>query len=273
MNENRWISRARDLIGLELLERIAAGDDVALLPVGSTELHGPQLPLGTDSFIAEAVCELAAAPLRATVFDPIGYSWPGMTRYSRPTISLSMEVEYTIVRAVVEQLYRIGFRRIAIVQFHGPGIVMTRLAREFFEETGCPAAFYGLMRMPASGRELCAERGMAWEASLCAAAVKQLGVHPHFVTRPVPADRALPLRGGAARERLLAAGAVVGALGSDDLHHGVFHEPVSTELGERILNGLAADIVGSMPALGELEQAWRGVDLEHSWRSRHREDN
>lgn len=42
----------------------ALGDvDVAVLPVGSTEQHGPALPLGTDYMIAEA----AAGELDALV--------------------------------------------------------------------------------------------------------------------------------------------------------------------------------------------------------------
>ena len=30
----------------------------------------------------------------------------------------------------------------------------------------------------------------------------------------------------------------------------------------------AANIISAMPALGELEKAWRNIDLEHSWHNR-----
>ena len=34
---------------------LAGETDIAYLPVGSTEQHGPHAPLGTDAFTAEAV--------------------------------------------------------------------------------------------------------------------------------------------------------------------------------------------------------------------------
>ncbi len=261
-----WTIYARDLIGYQLLERIEAGDDIALLPVGSTELHGPQLPLGTDSFIAQAVCELAARELRATVFDPVNYSWPGMTKYSRPTISLTMQLEYDFIRAIVEQLQRTGFRRIGIVQFHGPGIAMTRLAREYFEETGFPIAFYGLMRMTGCGKDLCRERNVAWEASMCAAAVKLLNIKAQIDTAPIPASAQPPLTGSAAMKKITGTGAMVGCLGSHDLHHGVFNEKICAETGLEILRQLAGQIIETMPALGEYEKLWRDVNLGNSWK-------
>src|SRR6056297_1648636 len=38
----------------------AADTDLAVLPVGSTEQHGPHAPLGTDHFTAQAVAEAGA---------------------------------------------------------------------------------------------------------------------------------------------------------------------------------------------------------------------
>ena len=160
MAENaEWKAPARELTGWELMRRVRDGHDIALLPVGSMEMHGPQLPLGCDTYIAEAVCRLAAPQMRATVFDTISYTWPGMTKYSSPTISMTMDMETRYTRMVCDELARNGFRRLYVVQFHGPGIALMRLAREFFEETGVPLAFYGLMRMPDDGRKECTEAG------------------------------------------------------------------------------------------------------------------
>ena len=117
-----WKVLARELTGWQLMERIDSGDDIALLPVGCMELHGPQMPLGTDTYIAEAVCQMAAQRMKGTVFDTIGYSWPGMTKYSFPTISMTMDMETCYIRMVCEQLLRIGLSRIYVVQFHGPGL-------------------------------------------------------------------------------------------------------------------------------------------------------
>ena len=35
-----------------------AQDNVVVLPVGSTEQHGPHLPLGVDSYIARGISEI-----------------------------------------------------------------------------------------------------------------------------------------------------------------------------------------------------------------------
>jgi len=41
-------------------ERIKQGVDAVLIPIGSTEQHGPHMPLDTDCLIARELCRLAA---------------------------------------------------------------------------------------------------------------------------------------------------------------------------------------------------------------------
>ena len=263
-----WRARARELTGWELMRRVKAGHDIALLPVGSVEMHGPQLPLGCDTYIAEAVCRMAAAEMKATLFDTISYTWPGMTKYSKPTISMTMDMETRYTRMVCDELARNGFRRIYVVQFHGPGIALMRLAREFFEETGVPLAFYGLMRMPEDGRRECAEAGANWEASLCAAAVGFLGSRATIDPAAwAPGDSPPRAPGGSARGEIAKSGALIGGLGTDDRHHGAFRDKVDPELGMAALRKLTRSIVSSAGPMAELRDAWAGRDLASSWPS------
>jgi len=47
--------------------------DIALLPVGSTEQHGPQNPLGTDHLIARSLAEEAAKRVKVTCLPVIPF--------------------------------------------------------------------------------------------------------------------------------------------------------------------------------------------------------
>ncbi len=108
---------------------------LALLPTGAIEQHGPHLPVGTDSMIGQGLLAraLALVPASLPVFVAppllVGQSgehadWPG-------TLSLSTRVFSALVRAQVEQLHRLGFRRIAIFNTHGGNsAVLVPLLRE-----------------------------------------------------------------------------------------------------------------------------------------------
>jgi len=55
---------------------------VVLIPVGSTEQHGPHLPLDTDNFLARAVCLQAAARARREhpAAQPVGSGFRSQPR-------------------------------------------------------------------------------------------------------------------------------------------------------------------------------------------------
>jgi creatinine amidohydrolase len=59
-----------DLTWPEVEARVAAGA-VLVVPIGSTEQHGPHLPLSTDSDIALGVCERVAALVPRAVIAPL----------------------------------------------------------------------------------------------------------------------------------------------------------------------------------------------------------
>jgi len=96
---------------------------VALLPVGSTEPHGPHLPLLTDALLSEHACLRAAADLRAAgvtavVCPTLPY---GVTHYAAEfagAISLSAATTTAVVRELCAAYISSGFARVVVVNNH-----------------------------------------------------------------------------------------------------------------------------------------------------------
>ena len=95
----------------------------AILPVGSTEAHGPHLPLDTDVTIALGMARRAAAALQAkgracVVLPPLAYA---VTDFAAPfagTLSLPAATATALVRDVLLAAARRGFRPVALANAH-----------------------------------------------------------------------------------------------------------------------------------------------------------
>ena len=96
---------------------------VALLPVGSTEPHGPHLPLDTDVTIALAQARRAAERLEgvgvpALVLPPLAY---GVTRFTEGfagRVTLRPGTLWAFVEDVVASLEQDGVRQLVVVNGH-----------------------------------------------------------------------------------------------------------------------------------------------------------
>jgi len=96
---------------------------VALLPIGSTEPHGPHLPLDTDVTIAVAQARragerLAAAGVRSVVLPPLAY---GLTRFTEGfagTIGLRPGTLWALLEDVAEALEQQRVRRLVFSNGH-----------------------------------------------------------------------------------------------------------------------------------------------------------
>jgi creatinine amidohydrolase len=93
--------------------------DMVIIPLGSTEQHGPHLPLGTDFFEALETCKKISARTGVVVAPVVmaGYSiyhsgFPG-------TLSLKPETLAQVLVETMEVLQRYGFRRFMLYNYHG----------------------------------------------------------------------------------------------------------------------------------------------------------
>ena len=96
---------------------------VVILPVGSTEAHGPHLPLATDVIISEemslrAAAKLAALGIETLVLPAIAYSVTDFSNDFAGTISIKKETAAAVIRDICTSLYKQGARLIAIANSH-----------------------------------------------------------------------------------------------------------------------------------------------------------
>ena len=102
----------------------AADTTLAVLPVGSTEQHGPHAPLGTDVLTAEAVAEAGADryadPVVVAPAIPVGIA-EEHRRFSG-TLWTSESTFRDYVRDVVGSLASHGWDRVVVVNGHGGNI-------------------------------------------------------------------------------------------------------------------------------------------------------
>jgi mycofactocin precursor peptide peptidase len=111
--------RLEDLTTLEIRDAIRGGVDVAILPVGSTEQHGPHLPMATDSLHTIEALERIAKRLPGLLAPllPIGRAEHHMAFAG--TLSITQETLHFLVRDCCASLFHHGFRHVLIYSGHG----------------------------------------------------------------------------------------------------------------------------------------------------------
>ncbi|WP_434511738.1 creatininase family protein [Desulfitobacterium sp. AusDCA] len=102
-------------------------NDIAILPVGSTEQHGPAGPLGVDSYAAIALAEDAAKETGVLVAPPLWYGDSPHHLEFPGTISLRTETLVAVVKDVIRSLAHHGFKKIIVINGHkgsnNPGLI------------------------------------------------------------------------------------------------------------------------------------------------------
>lgn len=135
------------------LRDLAAKDAIVLLPVASTEQHGPHLATGVDTFLAGEGCRrtaLIVAGKRPIVVAPT--VWMGLAEHHVAfggTFSITLPTYHALLRDLCGSILRAGFKKILIVNGHGGNIAaLTALTTDLHRELGAPIATTTLYTLP-----------------------------------------------------------------------------------------------------------------------------
>jgi len=128
----QWATRTWE----ELPGDLRASGTSAILPVGATEQHGPQLGTGVDFVIAEKLCAAVSQRTGVPVLPAIpfgcslGHSrrWPG-------TIAVQPITLINYVKDIGDWAYYSGVRRLFIVNAHVTNAAPLRCALEMLRAT------------------------------------------------------------------------------------------------------------------------------------------
>jgi len=105
---------------------------IAVLPVAAVEQHGPHLPVGVDTYIAEAYLARVRALLpedSSVVFLPVqAIGASDEHKAFRGTLTLSPETTLRTFIEIGESVSRAGIRKLVIVNSHGGNIALIDLA-------------------------------------------------------------------------------------------------------------------------------------------------
>jgi len=116
----------------EVEDEVARGSTI-VVPIGSTEQHGPHLPVMVDYRLATEVAMRGARKL-AERGHPILVTptvWTGFAEHHMElggTITVDYAVFFGLVRGIVRSLARDGFRRICLLNGHGGNIAPLMVA-------------------------------------------------------------------------------------------------------------------------------------------------
>ncbi|MFP4200917.1 MAG: creatininase family protein [Bacillota bacterium] len=105
----------------ELRDHMAAGTDLVLIPVGSTEQHGPNGSFSVDTGRAQGFVNRLAARMypRALAIPAVPYTISPHHMNFPGTVTLTPETFLAVMREIVDSLYRHGFRKFFFANGHG----------------------------------------------------------------------------------------------------------------------------------------------------------
>jgi creatinine amidohydrolase len=128
------MNRALDAMTWPEAEIALTATRPVILPLGSTEQHGPHMSMGTDNVMASFWAKRLAESCDGLYLPTLNYGQVWSAREFPGTISLSPSALEAVLVDVADSLYRHGVRRLVLLSGHmGNAQVMVSAARRLLE--------------------------------------------------------------------------------------------------------------------------------------------
>ena len=225
---------------------------VALVPIGSTEPHGPHLGLGTDVVISAAACVRAwelfekKGPVVAVIAPAVSYGVTDCAVGFPGAVSIPADVLTAYVAAIADGLLAQGLRHVCLVNnhlepAHDAAIRAVLAGREGRVSVACPLTKKWAKTLSAEFKSGACHAGQ-YETSIVMAAAPELVDEAMRTTlAPVPVSLS---------EKLKAGVSTFTAMGMELAYAGN-PAAASIEEGEQLIQRLAEMVVGEIrEALG-----------------------
>lgn len=128
----------QNMTNLDVAERLKK-NDVILIPVGSTENHGPNAPYGEDTYLDTRLCEQVAMATGCTVAQPVWYGSHPYHHLGMPgTIMIPEDILSDYLCYVFAGFWNTGFRKMIVVNGHGQDYVIPTAIHKFGKKFQVP---------------------------------------------------------------------------------------------------------------------------------------
>jgi len=220
---------------------------VALVPVGSTEPHGPHLGLGTDVVISAAACVRACelfekkGPLTAVIAPAVPYGVTECATGFAGAVSVPAAVLTAYLAAACDGLLAQGIRHVCLVNnhlepAHDAAVRAVGTGREGKVSIACPLTRKWARTLDAEFKSGACHAGLYETSIMMAAAPEMVDEHMRSILKPVPVSLS---------EKLAAGETTFLGMGMELAYAG---DPAAAtvEEGERMIQRLAEMVVGEV---------------------------
>ncbi len=152
-------------------------NDMVIIPIGSTEQHGPHLPLGTDYYEAFGISRIISEQTGVLVAPVLFVGYSEYHSGFQGTLSLKPETMEQVLYECAEFLIGYGISKIMFFNYHGGNnIVQDNIIHRINHTTEATAVAIGV----GSALQQSSDRGMDWHAGVSETSI-MLHLRPDLV--------------------------------------------------------------------------------------------